>query len=176
MITQKINDKESLQEKLVRVNLGLNVQGILNLEKLDDLISNINNLCAKCENIGQICNICSVGESKTLIQSFDLPQNIISALKSYVVLNEDSTYNDEIEFNKNDVLLVQNAIESVCEDCSYIGKYCMDCKVHDIRRQVASLPLNGTEVLQNIREKKKSGGGCGTSCSTGCSTKKKQKT
>lgn len=142
--------------------------------KIEILIDSINNLCIKCEYIGQICDICSIGESKTLLKELNLPAEVINALKTYSVLNEIENFNDEPEFNKNDVLLTQNAIESLCDGCEYIGSYCLDCKIHEIRRQIASLPLKEVEMFKEVKQKKSSGGGCGTSCSTGCSTKKKK--
>jgi hypothetical protein len=148
-------------------------------EKIEDLIDNINTLCIKCDYIGKHCNICSIEEAKVLIKELNLKPEIIDKLKSYnLIIGELDDSESEIEFNKNNVLLTQNSIETICENCNYLGSYCLDCNIHQIRRLVASLPLQEIEMFNPVKEKKStsSGGSCGTSCSTGgCSTKKKKK-
>lgn len=145
---------------------------IFNDEKINNLIENINNLCFKCEYIGKMCSICSVEEAKNLIPKLNIKPELVSKLKSYrVLVSEVDDYEGEIEFNKNNVLLTQNSIEEICENCNYLGSYCLDCNIHQIRRLIASLPLKEIELFNPIKEKKSSGG-CGSSCSTGCSTKK----
>lgn len=147
---------------------------VLNEEKVSNLIDNINNLCIKCEYIGKMCSLCSVDEAKNLFPKLNINPDLVSKLKNYrVLIGEIDNYEGEIEFNKNNVLLTQNSIEEICEKCEFIGNYCMDCNIHQIRRLIASLPLKEIELFNPIKEKKSSGATCGTSCSTGCSTKKK---
>jgi len=151
---------------------------IFNKEKVLDLANNFNSMCIKCNQIGVGCKNCSIEETKSLLEKIVFEDGTSPEFKRYTVLNdlEVDEHIGDLEFAKNDIMITQNALEEVCVSCSFIGTYCLDCDMHETRRNLASLTFK--EIKLNIEPKEKaakSGGGCGTSCSTGgCSTKKKK--
>lgn len=147
---------------------------IFDNSKILSLVNNFNSICINCDNIGIGCSICPVDATKSILETTKLDININFELKNYKLLNpsEDSN-NISLEFNKNDIMITQNSLEDICTTCSYVGSYCIDCSIHQVRRDLASLPLK--EIKMDMIKKEKSAKSCGTSCSTGgCSTKKKK--
>lgn len=146
---------------------------VFEAEKIENLIVAIEEICLSCEGIGSACSECPTDERKE--QSLKLPLITEKELsvRRFEAINESEIKFDDLIFDKNKILLAQNAIEEICCDCKGLGILCRDCKLHAIRRNLSSLPVIDSEPIMAKKTKKASSGkGCGTSCSTGCSTKR----
>lgn len=146
---------------------------VFEAEKVEALITAIEDICLSCQGIGSACSECPTEDIKK--QSLKLPLIDKSELsvRSFEVIDNTKTEFDDLIFDKNKILLAQNSIEEICCDCKGLGLLCRECKIHNIRRNLSSLPVIDSEPIMARKSKKKSSGkGCGTSCSTGCSTKR----
>lgn len=134
--------------------------------KIDTLKEAINDLCLNCSGIGALCSECEVEQAKH-------SKNINLNTKNFEILTDNTELDfSKISFDKNRILLTQNAIEEVCTECPGAGILCFDCEIHQLRRTVASLAVIDNTPKFDNKGVKKSGGSCGTSCSTGCKPKK----
>jgi hypothetical protein len=146
---------------------------VFEAEKIENLIAAIEEVCLSCEGIGSACSECPTDEIKK--QSLRLPLITEKELsvRRFENISEIDIKFDDLIFDKNRILLAQNAIEEICCDCKGLGILCRGCKLHSIRRNLSSLPVIDSEPIMAKKTKKSSSGkGCGTSCSTGCSTKR----
>ena len=146
-------------------------------EKISAINNAIYNICFSCQGLDILCDRCEVNQAKINIISLPLINNEQIEIKNLQVIYDNANEEDleigDITFDKNKVMLAQNAIEDLCSNCLGIGTLCFDCKIHELRRNLASLPLIDSVRTFDTTEKKSSAKSCGTSCSTGCKPKKK---
>jgi hypothetical protein len=152
-------------------DLEFNKKDILNVKQ------SIENICLTCKGISVLCKQCPVDSAISSVFSLKAndPDNLGPLLKNeFELLTEkpEITFS-ELIFDKNKVFISQDSLESLCENCQGAGILCEMCQVHQMRRDLASLPVIDIEMKFPSKKEKKSGGGCGSSCSTSCGTKKK---
>ncbi len=147
---------------------------VFETNKLLTLQSSIENLCLTCEGLATVCNSCPTNNAMDLLVNIPNQTESLSK-KTYDLLTQvkEIAFQDLV-FEKNTILLTQNAIEAICEDCKGIGLLCRVCNIHKVRRTIASLPvIDNTPSFSKKKEKNTEAKSCGTSCSTGgCGTKK----
>jgi hypothetical protein len=142
----------------------------------------IEDLCFSCAGLSILCKECPTAETKKALNllAFKGNETDFTAVREFMVLIEKGglpgnnlSFSDLI-FEKNKILLAQNAVEDLCFNCPGAGILCGECSVHQARRTLASLPVKDEPFVNKAKKKEKaaSGGSCGTSCSTGCGTKK----
>lgn len=143
----------------------------------------IEDLCLSCAGLGILCNGCPADEAKKSLNylafkgnetGFSVVRELEPLIENDIPSGNNLSFSDLI-FEKNKILLAQNAVEDLCFNCAGAGILCNQCNIHQARRTLASLPVKDNEPFVKKAKKKESaasGGSCGTSCSTGCGTKK----
>jgi hypothetical protein len=153
---------------------------IFDKNKITTVNQAIEDLCFSCAGLDKFCSECPADQSKKELNRLAFKEEktdvrIIMELGKLIETNEISF--NEITFEKNKILMAQNAVEDLCFACSGAGILCSECTVHQARRTLASLPVKENDPYAKKVKKTDSGaakgGSCGTSCSTGCGTKKK---
>jgi hypothetical protein len=136
----------------------------LKTNNINTLLENLEDMCIDCNAYRNLCNICPVNNSIAIVSKF----KAIKIEETKIDGSNVSFHN--LIFNKNKVLLVQNSLEEICSDCNLIGIYCKKCYIHQIKRDITSLPVKDSNIEYNYTNKKikKS---CGTSCKTSCNIK-----
>lgn len=129
--------------------------------KTDNAQLQLRELCSNCNGKNTICGICPVFDSFNIIYSLSLEKSVFDFEKPDISENVSVI---ELIFEKNQILLANNAFEEICSDCSQIAISCLECPIHEIKRNIASLPVR-EPVNTHLKKGEKTT--CGTSCSSG---------
>lgn len=157
-------------------NMQLNDMVIDN-NKLIILNNALEDLCLSCAGIGILCNDCQSTATRKDLYKLALknPETTFPFPREFERLTEfdNNLLFSGLLFNKNKVMIAQDAVEDICFNCAGAGILCFDCHIHQARRTLASLPVQEIAPKFSKKAKKESSAkSCGTSCSTGCGTKK----
>src|SRR5688500_14501255 len=118
---------------------------VFDSNKILTLNNSIEELCLCCAGIGIFCNGCPVNETKNALYSLAVKNNensfpIPKEFQRLIGEDLNLSFSDLI-FDKNKLLIAQNAVEDLCFNCAGTGILCSDCTVHQARRTLASLPV-----------------------------------
>lgn len=124
--------------------------------QLAELKKSLQDICFSCDGLDFLCRSCPINESFQDIYSKQELTNLSTTS------NYNKTFSDLL-FKKNKLLLANDYVEQICINCNYKGFSCLSCELHQVKRNLASLPV--FEIKSNREVVKKS---CSTSCSTSC--------
>jgi hypothetical protein len=149
---------------------------IFEKNKILTVIAAIEDLCLSCAGLAVLCSECPADPIKKDLSYLPVSdtQDYFPLIREFERLTGDLNISfRELIFDKNKIMLAQNAVEELCLNCSGAGILCGDCTVHQARRTIASLPIKDSELFSpKSAPRAKAAKSCGTSCSTGCGTKK----
>lgn len=127
--------------------------------QLVELKKSLQDICFSCEGLDFLCSTCPINESFQAIYS----KQELTSLST--TCNYNKTFSD-LSFEKNKLFLANDYVEQICINCNYKGFSCLSCELHQVKRNLASLPVFDVKFNQN--EVKKN---CSNSCSTTCGKK-----
>lgn len=142
---------------------------IFNKTQILVLKESLETVCLKCSALNYLCHVCPLEQVLDSLTALELDTKEPITRKKFTNLlpsAEPPASLAEVIFEKNDILNAQNQLETICASCDV--SFCEICALHEIRRTLASLPVQESPLLKINQDGNIKKSGCHT-----CSFKSK---